>query len=279
MPPRTPRKTRLWGGRAPPKSGLPTPPAGNSSMPRRASATCRAPRPRWFSDGSAVPPQIRQDAPYKAGESFGAFQFAAGRHIVTRKLAEAGRGEISATGIAEQDRAASAGEAPEPAHRALCHRLLVADVARGDQLPEPRITVEQIVGYDRDRDLVQRRVEGNGRGRERVDIGGGDACGARLCGGDRYQSRAGAKIEHLAASNSFGVIEHVAGQRLSPGAVKRPKGRRQAVACEAFLGRLPDRGDLGCEMQTNLRDQRRRRDRGLLAYEVGRVHFRQNGRR
>ena len=114
-----------------------------------------------------------------------------------------------------------------------------------------------------------------------IDLGGDNRCGAGFGGGDRDETRSGAEIEHDAAGDLFGPIEEVAGERLAAGPREGPERRRQRAAREAFLGRLPDRGDLGGEVEADLRYQRRRGNRGIAADENGGVQgrVRRSGRR
>src|SRR5579864_7964926 len=92
-------------------------------------------------------------------------------------------------GIAEQDQAAAPGEAAQPPERAVRHRLLITDVARGDRLPKPLVAdvaaPEKVAGQYLDRDPVERGIGGDRGGGEMIDLGGGDARGTDLGGGDR----------------------------------------------------------------------------------------------
>ncbi len=70
------------------------------------------------------------------------------------------------------------------------------------------------------------------------------------------------------------MVEQMAGQRLAPGPGEGPIGRRQAALGQIGFGRLPERHDLACQMQTNFRHQRRGDDDGLGQDEVEGVQHR-----
>src|SRR4051812_41787613 len=59
------------------------------------------------------------------------------------------------------------------------------------------------------------------------------------------------------------LIHEEAGQRLAAGPGEGPIRRRQVDSLQSGLGRLPDRRDLGGEMQPDLRGQRRCYESGL----------------
>jgi len=84
---------------------------------------------------------------------------------------------------------------------------------------------------------------------------------------DRDKTGAGAEVEHATAGDLLGVVEQITGERLTTGPSESPKGRRHRTARQAFLGGLPDRRDLGGEMESNIRHQRRHRDRRIVADE------------
>ena len=116
----------------------------------------------------------------------------------------------------------------------VCHRLLVADIAGGHDVPARIDRVEQIRGRDRDLDLVERGIRGNRRGGEMVDLGREHAGGAGFGGGDRDEPGAGAEIEHRAAGDLRGMIEQIAGERLAAGPGEGPEGRRQPRCARGF---------------------------------------------
>src|SRR5215467_10891783 len=67
------------------------------------------------------------------------------------------------------------------------------------------------------------------------------------------------------------MVEEETSQRLTAGPGEGPERGRDPGPCECFFGSLPDRGDFGGEMESNLGHQRRCCDRRIAAYENGRV--------
>ena len=122
-----------------------------------------------------------------------------------------------------------------------------------------------------DLDRVQRRVGVGGGGGERVELGG-RYDGAGLGAGDGGQPAAGSEVEYGAAVHQRRVVEDTAGQGLRAGPGEGPERRRDAFAGEPRLRRLPDRGDLGREMEADLGDERGRADGGVGGDESGGAH-------
>jgi len=77
----------------------------------------------------------RQHLPDDAVAQLTVFELAARRHVVAGALAQAVGRQIGSPGIAEQYKAASARQSAQPSRNALRHRLLVAYIAGGDDLP------------------------------------------------------------------------------------------------------------------------------------------------
>jgi len=96
-----------------------------------------------------------------------------------------------------------------------------------------------------------------------IDLGGEHLGRAGFRRRDRDKTGAGAEVEHAAAGDLLGVVEQITGERLTTGPSESPKGRRHRAARQALLGGLPDRRDLGGEVEANLRYQRRHRDPGI----------------
>ena len=71
-------------------------------------------------------------------------------------------------------------------------------------------------------------------------------------------------------TDHFGMVKHMAGQRLTTGPGKGPEGRRQSDLPQFVLGLLPQRHGLMRQMQPHLRHQRRRHNRGIGADETAR---------
>jgi hypothetical protein len=134
----------------------------------------------------------------------------------------------------------------------MCHIALVANIAGSNDLPARVGGVDRIRGHYLHHDIVQRGVGGNGGRGEMVDLGREHGAGAGFRGGDCDQSRAGAEIDHKAPGYRLGTIEQVAGECLATGPGECPKRRRHAAARQAFFARLPDRGNLGCQMEPDL---------------------------
>ena len=105
---------------------------------------------------------------------------------------------------------------------------------------------------------------------KRVDLGRVDVGGAGLRGGDGDEPAAGAEIEHARPAHQVRMVEQVARQRLAARPRRRPSRAAALGPRQPLLGRLPDRRDLGGEMQADLRHQRRRRERRVGADEGGR---------
>src|SRR5271166_1540687 len=68
------------------------------------------------------------------------------------------------------------------------------------------------------------------------------------------------------------MIEDIAGERLAAGPGESPKRRRHRAARQTFLGGLPNRSDLGGEVEAELRHQRRCRYRRVASDEDSAVH-------
>src|SRR5439155_19406140 len=100
--------------------------------------------------------------------------------------------------------------------------------------------------------LVQLRICGDRRGSEMIDVGGHHKGRASFRRGDRDETRTCAEIEHRSPDDLCGMIEDVAGKRLAAGPGESPKRRRHRAACEGFLGGLPNRSDLGGEVEVDL---------------------------
>src|SRR5208283_4576269 len=224
----------------------------------------------------------RQHLPYDPVAGFAIFELAARRYDVAGAFAQAVARKISTPGIAEQHKTPVPGENPQPRDHPIGHCPLVADVAGGDDRPAVIDRVDQIRRRHLNGDRIERGIRNYRSGGEMIDLGSGDGCGTGFGGGDRDETRAGAEIERAASGYLVGVIEEVAGKRLAAGPSEGPVRRRQPAAGEAFLGRLPDRRDLGGEVETDFGYQRRHRNGGVAAYEEGGVQsgrVRRNDRR
>src|SRR5260370_42421785 len=78
----------------------------------------------------------RQNFPHDPVAALPIFEFAACRHKVSGALVQAVAWKISASGIAEQDEAATGGQNPQPRGDPPRHPPLVADIAGGADLPD-----------------------------------------------------------------------------------------------------------------------------------------------
>ena len=107
-----------------------------------------------------------------------------------------------------------------------------------------------------------------------IDFGGEHLARAGLGGGDRDQPRPRSEIEHGAAGDDFGPVKQIPGERLPAGPGESPEWWRHPAARQALLGRLPDRGHLGREVQSDLGHQRRCGDRSVAADKFHWVHCR-----
>ena len=156
----------------------------------------------------------------------------------------------------------------------MCHIALVANIAGSNDLPTGAGGVDRIRGHYLHHDIVQCGIGGDCGAGEIIDLGGKHLTRAGFGRGDRDQPRTGAEIEHKAPGDRLGTIDQVARECLAAGPGKCPKRRRHGAARQAFFARLPDRGNLGCQMEPDLGYQRRRCDRGVAADEKGRIQGR-----
>src|SRR5271155_2844323 len=224
----------------------------------------------------------RQHLPYDPIAGLAIFELEARRYDVAGAFAQALARKICAAGGAEQHKTAVPGENPQPRDHPIGHCPLVADVAGGDDRPAVIDRVDQIRRRHLNGDRIERGIRNYRTGGEMIDLGSGNGCGTGFGGGDRDETRAGAEIERAASGYLVGVIEEVAGKRLAAGPSEGPVRRRQPAAGEAFLGRLPDRRDLGGKVETDFGYQRRHRNGGVAVYEergVQSSRVRRNDRR
>ena len=112
----------------------------------------------------------------------------------------------------------------------------------------------------------------DGRDGEGIDVAGGHLGCSGLHGGDGDEPGAGGEIKHAPPPHRLGMVQDVAGERLSSRPGKSPEGRRQADLAQFLLGLLPQLRRLVGHMERDLRRVGHRAKPGLGADEGDRVH-------
>ena len=151
------------------------------------------------------------------------------------------------------------------------HVPLVGDIARQHHIPAA-ILAHQIAGQKGHEDAIGAGIEADGRKREAVDVAGvyPGRPGKRRRDGDK--AGAGGEIEHMLAAHETGMVEHIAGERLSASPGEGPEGRRQPDGAEFVLGLLPQGGCLVGEMEADFRRLRRRHPPRMSQDEIHPIH-------
>src|SRR5262249_8200783 len=131
---------------------------------------------------------------------------AADRHDVAGALDQPLARQVGPSWIAEQRQPAPRRNAAQESYRTRRHWVLIADIPGQHGTPAHDGAVEDVARFDRDGDAVERGVEFDRYGRERVDLSGDDPRRTGLGGGDGDDPRARANVEDLLAGDGFGVV-------------------------------------------------------------------------
>ncbi len=125
------------------------------------------------------------------------------------------------------------------------------------------IFIQDVSTDGQNRNAVGARVDGDGGGRERINVIGGHGRGSCLGRRDGHQPGAGGDIDHTPVLDHLRVVKEVAGQRLAACPGERPEWRVQTGPAGRPLRALPYADRLGGLVQPDLRDQRHRPELGV----------------
>lgn len=98
--------------------------------------------------------------------------------------------------------------------------------------------------------VIQRRIEGRGRGRKIVNVGGQSPRGASFMAAMATRPEPVARSIHGLAAHYFCMVEHITGERLASGPGKGPEGRWKAHFTQLVFRLLPEGHRLMGEMQS-----------------------------
>ncbi len=153
----------------------------------------------------------------------------------------------------------------KPGHYPVGHWRLVAYVAAQDQVPAANSA--QHVPDRHDLDTIGGGVQFDGSQCHRIDLRCLDRCRSGDGAGNPSDTAAGGEIQHAPAGNRRGMVQDMPRESEPAGPGKRPERRRHIAFGEPGLGRLPDRRDLGREVQPHLRHIGRRGKDRVRAHE------------